>query len=65
MSEVYDQELPQAESSEIVKDPTELDEVSSMYPLLVDIAPEDWEDASAYEKSLPERPTAPDQGRIR
>ena len=42
--------LIRAEDYEKLKGLTELDEVSSMYSLLADIAAEDWEDASNYER---------------
>ncbi len=43
--------LLRAEDYEKLKAPTDPDDVSSLYPLLADIAPEDWEDLSHYEKS--------------
>jgi hypothetical protein len=39
-----------AEDFEKMKTESESDDVSSMYPLIADIAPEDWEDLSHYEK---------------
>jgi hypothetical protein len=43
--------LMRAEDYEKMKAPSEDDDdVSSMYPLLADLAPEDWEDASNYER---------------
>jgi hypothetical protein len=39
-----------AEDFEKMKTESESDDVSSMYPLLADLAPEDWEDVSHYEK---------------
>jgi hypothetical protein len=39
-----------AEDFEKMKTESESDDVSSIYPLLADIAPEDWEDLSHYEK---------------
>jgi hypothetical protein len=42
--------LMRAEDYEKMNVLTEADEVSSMYPLLADIAPDDWEDASNYER---------------
>jgi hypothetical protein len=42
--------LIRAEEYEKLKGLTGSDEASSMYPLLADIAPEDWEDASNYER---------------
>lgn len=38
-----------AEDFEKMKAGPDTDDVSSMYPLLADLAPEDWEDASHYE----------------
>ncbi len=38
-----------AEDYEKLKGRSDLDDVSSMYPLLADISPEDWEDVSHYE----------------
>jgi len=42
--------LMRAEHFERMKTLSEVDEVSSMYPLIADISPDDWEDASNYEK---------------
>lgn len=39
----------QAEDFEKMTTESESDGISSMYPLLADIAPEDWEDLSHYE----------------
>jgi hypothetical protein len=43
--------LLRAEDYEKLRAQTALDDVSSLYPLLAEIDPEDWEDASHYEKS--------------
>jgi hypothetical protein len=43
--------LLRAEDYEKMKDQPDPDDISSMYPLLADIAPEDWEDISHYEKT--------------
>ena len=42
--------LMRAEDYERMNVLTEPNEISSMYPLLADVAPEDWEDASNYER---------------
>jgi hypothetical protein len=39
-----------AEDYEKMKAVTEPDEAASFYPMLADLEPEDWEDASNYEK---------------
>jgi hypothetical protein len=39
-----------AEEYEKLKAQLDSDDVSSMYSLLADLAPEDWEDVSHYEK---------------
>jgi hypothetical protein len=44
--------LMRAELFESMKAPSDVDEVSSMYPLVADISPDDWEDASNYEARL-------------
>jgi hypothetical protein len=41
--------LMRAEEFEKMRTLSEDDETSSMYPLIADISPEDWEDASNYE----------------
>jgi len=41
--------LLRAEEFEKMKTRSEVDEVSSMYPLIDDVSPEDWEDISNYE----------------
>lgn len=41
--------LLRAEDYEKMKARTDPDDVSSMYPLLADVAPEDWEDLKQYE----------------
>jgi hypothetical protein len=50
LEDVDDKGLMRTAENEIMKTLTEPDEVSSMYPLLADVAPEDWEDASNYER---------------
>lgn len=42
--------LLRADDYEKMKAQPDVDDVSSMYPLLADISPEDWEDLSHYEK---------------
>jgi hypothetical protein len=42
--------LLRAEDYEKMKPHPDSDDVSAMYPLLADIAPEDWEDVGHYEK---------------
>jgi hypothetical protein len=42
--------LMRAEQFEKMKTLSDADDVSSMYPLLAEISPDDWEDASNYEK---------------
>lgn len=41
--------IVRAEDFEKMKTDNDSDEVSSMYPLLAEIAPEDWEDLGLYE----------------
>jgi hypothetical protein len=41
--------LLRAEDYEKMKAQPDPDDISSMYPLLADISPEDWEDVSHYE----------------
>jgi hypothetical protein len=41
--------LMRAEEFEKMRTLSKDDETSSMYPLIADISPEDWEDASNYE----------------
>ncbi len=42
--------LLRAEDYEKMRTQPDPDDIASMYPLLADLAPEDWEDASHYEK---------------
>ena len=42
--------LLRADDYEKMKAQPDVDDVSSMYPLLADISPEDWEDVSHYEE---------------
>jgi hypothetical protein len=45
--------LMRAEQYEKMKAITGEDEAESMYPLLADLSPEEWEDASAYDIQKP------------